>query len=238
MKLTLVQLRMELATLVRNYEQLLLVLVIPLGVLVFFGNVEVLPTSVDLTRLLASVITLAVMSTAMVSLGIATGFERSYQVLKRLGVTPLGRGRLIAAKSGAVAVVEVVQCLLLVVVAVALGWSLDAVSWWRLGVAVALGTLGFAGIGLSLAGRLRAEVNLAAQNGLYLVLLALGGVLVPSDELPDAMAEIARWLPSGALAEVLHAAVGGSADARAWWVLIAWALVAPLAATRLFRFDG
>ncbi|NBR76156.1 MAG: hypothetical protein EBT73_02185 [Actinobacteria bacterium] len=117
---------------------------------------------------------------------------------RRLGVTPLGRGRLIAAKSGAVAVVEVVQCLLLVVVAVALGWSLDAVSWWRLGVAVALGTLGFAGIGLSLAGRLRAEVNLAAQNGLYLVLLALGGVLVPSDELPDAMAEIARWLPSGA----------------------------------------
>jgi ABC-2 type transport system permease protein len=70
------------------------------------------------------------------------------------------------------------------------------------------------------------------------VLLALGGVLVPSDELPDAMAEIAQWLPSGALAEVLHAAVGGSTDARAWWVLIAWALVAPLAATRLFRFDG
>ncbi|NDH37243.1 MAG: ABC transporter permease, partial [Acidimicrobiia bacterium] len=44
---------MELTTLVRNYEQLLLVLVIPLGVLVFFGTVEVLPASVDLTRLVA-----------------------------------------------------------------------------------------------------------------------------------------------------------------------------------------
>jgi ABC-2 type transport system permease protein len=238
MRLTLVQMRMELTTLVRNYEQLLLVLVIPLGVLVFFGTVEVLPASVDLTRLVASVVTLAVMSTAMVSTGIATGFERSYQVLKRLGATPLGRGRLIAAKSGAVAVVEVVQCLLLVVVAVALGWSISDVSWWRLATAIALGTLSFAGIGLSLAGRLRAEVNLAAQNGLYLVLLALGGVLVPLNEMPDVLAGIARYLPSGALAEVLHGAMGASSDAQAWWVLVLWALIAPLAATRLFRFDG
>jgi ABC-2 type transport system permease protein len=238
MRLTLVQMRMELTTLVRNYEQLLLVLVIPLGVLVFFGTVEVLPASVDLTRLVASVVTLAVMSTAMVSTGIATGFERSYQVLKRLGATPLGRGRLIAAKSGAVAVVEVVQCLLLVVVAIGLGWSLGDVSWWRLAAAVALGTLSFAGIGLSLAGRLRAEVNLAAQNGLYLVLLALGGVLVPLDEMPDALAGVARYLPSGALAEVLHGAMGASSDAQAWWVLVLWALIAPLAATRLFRFGG
>jgi ABC-2 type transport system permease protein len=174
----------------------------------------------------------------MVSTGIATGFERSYQVLKRLGATPLGRGRLIAAKSGAVAVVEVVQCLLLVVVAVALGWSISDVSWWRLAAAVALGTLSFAGIGLSLAGRLRAEVNLAAQNGLYLALLALGGVLVPLDEMPDALAGVARYLPSGALAEVLHGAMGASSDAQAWWVLVLWALIAPLAATRLFRFDG
>ena len=238
MRLVLVQLRMELTTLVRNYEQLLLVLVIPLGALVFFGTVELLPASVELTRLVASVVTLAVMSTAMVSTGIATGFERSYQVLKRLGATPLGHGRLIAAKSGAVAVVELVQCLLLVAVAVALGWSPSDVSWWRLAAAVALGTLSFAGIGLSLAGRLRAEVNLAAQNGLYLVLLALGGVLVPLDEMPDALAGVARYLPSGALAEVLHGAMGASSDARAWSVLVLWALIAPFAATRLFRFDG
>ena len=238
MKLVFVQLRMELVSLARNYEQLLLVLVIPLGVLVFFGNVEVLPESVTLTRLVASVITLAVMSTAMVSTDIATGFERSYHVLKRLGATPLGRGRLIVAKAGAVAIVEILQCLMLVVVAVILGWSPTDTSWWRLVLAVALGTLAFSGIGLALAGRLRAEVNLAAQNGLYLVLLALGGVMVPSDELPDAMARFARWLPSGALAESLHASVGAVGDTRAWWILVFWAVAAPVVAARLFRFDG
>ncbi len=247
MKLVLAQIRMELTTLVRNYEQLLLVMVIPVGVLVFFGNVAVLPDSITLTRLVASVLTLSLISTAMVSTGIATGFERSYHVLKRLGVTPLGRGRLIWAKAGSVSVVELVQVTVLVAIAVGLGWSIVDLSWWRLALALLLGTAAFAGIGLCLAGRLRAEANLAAQNGLYLVLLALGGVIIPVDDLPDGLGAVARYLPSGALAEVVHASLGGAssgvwlfidAPLGAWLVLAIWALIAPLAAARLFRFDG
>ena len=247
MRLVLAQLRMELTTLVRNYEQLLLIMVIPVGVLVFFGNVAVLPDSITLTRLVASVLTLSLISTAMVSTGIATGFERSYHVLKRLGVTPLGRGRLIWAKAGSVSVVELMQVTVLVAIAVGLGWSIVDMSWWRLVLALLLGTAAFAGIGLCLAGRLRAEANLAAQNGLYLVLLALGGVIVPVDDLPDSLGAVARYLPSGALAEVMHASLGGApsgvwlfvdAPLGAWLVLAIWALIAPLAAARLFRFDG
>lgn len=247
MRLVLAQLRLELTTLVRNYEQLLLIMVIPVGVLVFFGNVAVLPDSITLTRLVASVLTLSLISTAMVSTGIATGFERSYHVLKRLGVTPLGRGRLIWAKAGSVSVVELVQVTVLVAIAVGLGWSMVGLSWWRLALALLLGTAAFAGIGLCLAGRLRAEANLAAQNGLYLVLLALGGVIVPVDDLPDSLGAVARYLPSGALAEVMHASLGGAPSGvwmfidsplGAWLVLAIWALIAPLAAARLFRFDG
>ena len=247
MKLVLAQIRMELTTLVRNYEQLLLIMVIPIGVLVFFGNVAVLPDSITLTRLVASVLTLSLISTAMVSTGIATGFERSYHVLKRLGVTPLGRGRLIWAKAGSVSVVELVQVTVLVAIAVGLGWSIVDLSWWRLVLALLLGTAAFAGIGLCLAGRLRAEANLAAQNGLYLVLLALGGVIIPVDDLPNGLGAVARYLPSGALAEVVHASLGGAssgvwlfidAPLGAWLVLAIWALIAPLAAARLFRFDG
>jgi ABC-2 type transport system permease protein len=247
MRLVLAQIRMELTTLVRNYEQLLLIMVIPIGVLVFFGNVAVLPDSITLTRLVASVLTLSLISTAMVSTGIATGFERSYHVLKRLGVTPLGRSRLIWAKAGSVSVVELVQVTVLVAIAVGLGWSIVELSWWRLALALLLGTAAFAGIGLCLAGRLRAEANLAAQNGLYLVLLALGGVIIPVDDLPDGLGAVARYLPSGALAEVVHASLGGApsgvwlfidAPLGAWLVLAIWALVAPLAAARLFRFDG
>ena len=243
MKLVFTQLRMELATLMRNYEQLLLIVVIPIGVLVFFGNVSVLPDGVTLSKLLSSVVTLSIMSTAMVSTGIATGFERSYHVLKRLGATPLGRGRLIAAKAAAVAVVELMQIIVVVIIAIVMGWSTSDASWWRLVIAVVLGTASFAGIGLFLAGRLRAETNLAAQNGLFLVLLAIGGVMVPVDELPTQLGAAAAWLPSGALAEVMHAALAGSQHmasdgANAWLVLLGWAVVAPTVAARFFRFDG
>jgi len=121
MKLVIAQIKMELTTLVRNYEQLLLVVVIPVGVLVFFGSVDVLPDSMNLERLVSSVLTLSLMSTAMVSTGIATGFERSYNVLKRLGVSPLGKRRLVWAKASAVATVEIGQVSLLLVIAAVMG---------------------------------------------------------------------------------------------------------------------
>ena len=247
MKLVIEQTRMELTTLLRNYEQLLLILVIPVGILVFFGNVQVLPDSVSLSRLVSSVLTLSIMSTAMVSTGIATGFERSYHVLKRLGATPLGRERLIWAKAMSVAMVETAQIAVLLVIASIMGWSPSVVTWWKLIAAIVLGTSAFAGIGLTLAGRLRAEANLAAQNGLYLALLAVGGIIVPIDELPDAMALIARILPSGALAEAMHTSLGGATSdawfsyasgSGVWLDLLGWAIVAPIIASRLFRFDG
>jgi ABC-2 type transport system permease protein len=235
------QVRTELQLVSRNGEQLLLTLGIPVLLLVFFSVVDVLPTGTDdpVDFLAPGVLALAVMSTAMVSLGIGTGFERTYRVLKRLGATPLGRGRLIAAKILGVAVVELVQFAVLVPVAYALGWRPDGPNWPLAVAGVVLGTVAFAGIGLSLAGRLRGEVNLGAQNGLYLVLLLLGGMVIPFGELPSGIRAVARLLPSGALADVLRDALTGLGDrpGASWVVLAVWAICAPLLARRLFRFE-
>lgn len=235
------QVRTEVGLVVRNGEQLLLTLVIPVMLLVFFSLVDVLPTGgVDAVEFLTpGILALAVMSTAMVSLGIATGFERSYHVLKRLGTTPLGRPRLVAAKTIAVAVVEVVQFVVLIGVAALLGWSPQAGGWLPALGGVVLGTLAFAGIGLTLAGRLRGEINLAAQNALYLVLLLGGGLVISVDEFPDAMRHGARILPSGALADILRDALGDPVAhvATSWLVLGAWAVVGPILAAALFRWD-
>lgn len=234
------QLHTEVLLTVRNGEQLLLTLGIPVLLLVFFSTVDVLPTGTDdpVDFLAPGVLALAVMSTAMVSLGIATGFERSYQVLKRLGATPLGRPRLVAAKIAAVAVVEIVQFAVLVPVALALGWSPSSPTWAGALGAVLLGTAAFAGIGLTLAGRLRGEINLAAQNALYLVLLLLGGMVIPFAELPGVMRNVAYMLPSGALADVLRDTLGsgGERPGASWVVLVVWAAVAPPVAARLFRW--
>ena len=241
MKIAVVQLRAELRRAAGNGEQLLLTLGIPVLLLVFFSLVDVLPTGTKepIDFLAPGILALATMSTAMVSLGIATGFDRGYHVLKRLGTTPLGRPRLIAAKIGSVVAIEVVQFAVLIPVAFALGWDPTSPNWLLAVLAVVVGTVAFAGIGLTLAGRLSPEINLAAQNGLYLVLLLLGGMVIPFAELPAPIRGIAHALPSGALADVLREALSdaGTQPTRSWIVLCIWAVVTPLLAARLFRWD-
>lgn len=236
------QLRAELTVVLRNGEQLLLTLIIPVLLLVFFSTVDVLPTGDvrdPIDFLTPGVLALAVMSSAMVSLGIATGFERGYKVLKRLGATPLGRPRWLAAKITTVIVVQMIQLVVLVPVALVLGWDAGSARWLLAVGAVITGTIAFGGVGLFIAGRLRAEINLAAQNGLYLVLLLLGGMVIPFDELPEPLAAVAKCLPSGALADVLRDALVGGADrpGTSWIVLGAWALVAPALTAFTFRWE-
>ena len=206
MKIFRSQLRQELTVMARNGEQLLLLVVIPVMLLVFFSQTDFLPTITGdkIDFLMPGILSLAVMSTAMVSLGIATGFERNYGVLKRLGTTPLGTQRLVLAKVSAICVIEVAQLTLLIIVGQLLGWSPNRINIAQVLVILLIGTSCFAGIGLMLAGRLRAEINLAAQNGLYLVLFLLGGILVSNDELPKSLGDVAQVLPSSLLSSLLR----------------------------------
>jgi ABC-2 type transport system permease protein len=178
------------------------------------------------------------MSTAMVSLGIATGFERQYGVLKRLGATPLGRPRLLAAKMSSVLAIETVQVVAIIGVALLLGWNPGGPVALTV-PAVLLATAAFAGLGLLMAGALKAEVTLAGANGLYLLLLLLGGMVFPLTKLPSGLRDVAQALPAGALSDALHGALtsGASVPGRAWLVLVIWAVAAPLAAARAFRWE-
>jgi ABC-2 type transport system permease protein len=229
------QVKAETRLLFRNGEQLLLTLGIPVLLLVFFSTIKVVDLGAGkrVQTVVPGILALAVMSTAMVGLGIATGFERKYGVLKLLGVTPLGRPRLLGAKAATIAIVEVVQFVVLACLGLALGWRPHLAVALVL-ASVVLGTACFAGIGLTLAGRLKGEVNLAAVNGLYLVLLLIGGMVVPLGNLPGPLRAVGRLLPSGALSDTMRQAVG---EATPWIVLTAWAMVACVAAARLFRWE-
>ena len=241
MKRIVTQLRAEIMLVLRNGEQLLLTLVIPVLLLTFFSLVDVLPsgTQEPADFLLPGVVALAVMSTAMVSLGIATGFERTYMVLKRLGATPLRRGELVTAKMLSVFVIEVLQVVVLVPLGRALGWHGGGTHVLLVLPAVLLGTAAFTGIGLTLAGSLRGEINLAAQNGLYLVLLLLGGMVIPMSSLPGPLRAVAELLPSSALADVLRDSLTGAGNrvGLSWVVLCVWSVVAPAVASRRFRWS-
>ncbi len=241
MSLIMVQLRTELRILLRNGEQLLLILGIPLFLLVFFGNIDVLPTGSGdpLDFLVPGILAVSIMSTSMVSLGISTGFQRSYGVFTRLGLTPLGTSRLIIAKALSIVIVELIQIVLIGLTASLMGWSASVSGLIGAIGALLLGTMAFAGIGLSLAGRLRAEVNLAAQNGLYLVLLLTSGMILDPESMPDQLNSISRWFPAQPLAELLRDNLSDvSTTLRPWVVLLCWAVAAPLLASRLFRWSA
>jgi ABC-2 type transport system permease protein len=230
---------MELKLTMRQGEQLLVSLGIPLLLLWFFATVDVLPTggAEPIDFLTPGVLALAVMGNALVSLGIGTGFERSYGVLKRLGTTPLGRPRLVAAKTAVVLIVAVVQVVLVCGLALALGWDPSGRAAISV-VAVVLGGAGFAGIALTLAGRLPGLTNLAVTNALYLVLLLLGGMVFPLDELPAGLEAVARLTPAAALSTVLRDAMSGAdLAASELAVLGAWAVAAPAVAALTFRWD-
>lgn len=238
MKALLAQFRIECTLTLRNKESLLLTMGIPVGLLVFFSLVDVLPLpDGDPVGVLApGILALAIMSMSMTGLAIATGFERSYGVLKRLGTTPLGRPRLLTAKIAGVVAIEVVQAAVLVPVGLALGWR-PSLSVLPLLGAVVLGTTAFAGLGLWMAGTLRAEITLALANGLYLIFLLLGGFLIPLSEFPGPLRAAARLLPGSALTDLVVAAFsGGAAPGRAWAVLGLWAVAMPAVAAKTFRW--
>jgi ABC-2 type transport system permease protein len=233
------QVEVETKLTLRRGESLIVTLGIPVGILVFFGNVDLVDTGYrdPLDFLVPGVLALAVMSTAMVSLGIATGFERRYGVLKRLGSTPLGRSGLLTAKTLTVVTVEVIQAVIIVIAALLLGWS-PAGGIPAAVLVMIIGTIAFSGLGLLMAGTLRAEATLAVANGGYLLLLVLGGMAYPLGKLPLALQDVARVLPAAPLAECLRGALTGAGIPGARLsILIGWAVLAPLLAARSFRWE-
>jgi ABC-2 type transport system permease protein len=231
---------MEFRLQLRNGEQVGLTLLIPL-LLLFFFNLPLLyslgtPRRIDFV--VPSIITLAIMSAAFTGLAIGTGFERKYAVLKRLGATALPRSLLIGGKTLSTLLLEVLQIVLICALGFALAWHPKGDPLYAV-VLIVLGTVAFGGLGLLVAGTLRAEVTLAAANLIWLVLLFAGGIAVPLDKFGTTAADLLRYLPSAALSDGLHAVLlhGAGLPVRDTLTLIVWAVLALPAAARWFKWE-
>jgi ABC-2 type transport system permease protein len=241
------QARVELLLTVRRFENLVITLAVPVVLLVFLATVRAVPAGPafpGVNELVPRVLAVALIGTGLVSLGIVTAYERGYGVLKRLAGSPLPTWALLGSKALAVAVTVSAQIALLVVAGLLLGWSpadgpiaavAGALPWIALGIVV------FASLGLLLAGTLRPEAVLAAANGLYLVLILLGGVIVPVAQLPQPVSSVAALLPSALLANALTSAMAPDSaagpDPVALGGLVVWALALSGAALVTFRVE-
>ncbi|MCF6473149.1 ABC transporter permease [Nonomuraea sp. MG754425] len=239
-RMVLAQAGAEFRAILRNGEQLLLTLIIPVLLLTGFSLAPLIDVGAGprVDFLAPGVLALAVMSTAFTGQAIATGFERRYGVLKRLGATPLSRGGLMLAKTAAVVAVEAVQAVIIVAVGLALGWRPQG-SFLSAALLIVLGTAAFSGLGLLMAGTLRAEATLAAANLVYLVLLGAGGVVFPLSKFPVEVRPVLEALPISALTGGLRAvlAQGAALPLLPMAVLAAWAVVSLGLVSRTFRWE-
>src|SRR6266853_4168961 len=235
------QTRVELLLTLRRGESVLITLVVPVLLLIFFASLNIVPATNGkaVNFLLPGMLALAVMATGMVSLGIATAYERYYGVLKRLGSSPLPRSGLIIAKVISVLVLELIQIIVLIgVAAILYGWRPAGSPPLTL-LIMAIGTVTFSALGLAMAGALRAEVTLAGANGLYLLFLLLGGGILPLSHLPAPLAAFAQILPAAALTQALQASLssGAAFPSFALTILVAWAIIILLISVRTFQWE-
>ncbi|WP_257477527.1 ABC transporter permease [Acidipropionibacterium jensenii] len=220
----------------RNGEQLVLSLVVPIAILLggrFVGDRVGLP----LSMLAPSVLALAIWSTCFTSQAIQTGFERRYGVLERLAATPLGRSGLLAGKAMAYSLISTLQVVILVVVSLVLGWrpAGSVIAWLPMLVSVILGMSAFSLFALALSGSLKAEATLALANVIYLAGLGLG-VMWPLKDYPGGLQAVVAVLPTTALGESLRA---WGAGVTLWWPVLSlalWTVVLALISRKVFRW--
>lgn len=233
--------RWEMRLLLRNGEQVLLTLIIPVGIMLGLTLTDVFAQSDDddrTARALATVLAVSVISAAFTSLAIATAFERRSGALRFLGTTPLTRTELLVGKALATLVMTALSAGVACATALAVGWRPSPGAAWAVPVIV-LGTAAFAAWGMSLAGLLRAEAVLAVANGVFLFLLMFGGVVIPAESLPGPLATLAPVLPSGALVEALTTILvdGAPPGWASIAILLAWGAGGTALAARSFRWS-
>ncbi|MBX7444253.1 MULTISPECIES: ABC transporter permease [unclassified Arthrobacter] len=236
----LLQGKYEALTMLRNGEQLILAVVLPLLALVGLTVTPFLDGmgSSRINVAVPGILALCAMSTAFTGQGIATGFDRRYGVLRFLSTTPLGRGGLIAGKVLSVLAVLCLQVVVVGAVAMALGWKPVAAGWLPGLALLALGAAAFTALGLLVAGTVRPEATLAITNLLWILLGAMGGIVIPAERLPAAAQAVVHFLPSGALGESMRAAfLGGALNGGAALILLLWTVIAGAAAIRWFKWN-
>lgn len=236
----LLQGKYESLAMLRNGEQLILAVVLPLLALVGLTVTPFLDGLGDsrINVAVPGILALCAMSTAFTGQGIATGFDRRYGVLRFLSTTPLGREGLIAGKVLAVLAVLCLQVAVVTLVALPLGWQPPAVGWLPGLSLLALGAAAFTALGLLVAGTVRPEATLAITNLLWILLGALGGIVIPADRLPAPAQEMVHYLPSGALGEALREAfLHGALNGGAALILLVWTVLAGAAAIRWFKWN-
>ena len=228
--------RWELKLLIRNGEQLLLTFVIPVVLLLALGLTHL--STQKINAAVPTVFAVSILATCFTSLAIGTGFERRSGALRYLGTTPLSRLDLILGKLIATATLTLMSLAVVAITGLFLDWRPSIAGIGIALIVVLLSAAVWVSWALVIAGHFRAEAVLAIANGLFLVMMIFGGIVIATSHMPNAVAHVVDLLPSAAMANGLRDALeSGSVPALAISILVFWAIAGIWLAKKVFRWE-
>ena len=224
------QLKAEQLTFWRSREAAIFVFLFPPLLFVLLASVfgdgtrDGVPAS---TYLVAGLIAYAAANTGLGGLAITLVIRREYGILKRLRSTPLPASLYLGAVLLSNLSVVAMQSLVVVALGVGLFDAQLAENWLAFLLAVVLGAVAFAGLGLAITALVRSgEAIAAVVNVIILPMSFLAGSFGPADNLPGALQLLSDVLP---LRHLIDLVLGAYVDGDALWerptaiaVLAAW----------------
>lgn len=223
---------------VRNGEQILLLIVIPLIVLFTLTRTAVIGGEQwSVPQALSVSLSISIIAAGFTSLAISTAFERRSGTLLAMGVTPLTRIELVLGKGISIFLLAAVSAVVLASASIILGWRPELLALTALPIML-LGILSVSGIAFLLAGTCRAELVLALANGIFVIAMIFGGIIF---QFEGFLQFVTNLFPPAAIYELLTGAIGGARETVDSYllpllVLSIWAVAGNLIAARLFRW--
>ncbi len=228
------QARMETTLILRHGEQLLLSLIIPIMSLIGLAFFPVPGIDNPLELAVPFALALSALSAGFTGQAISVVFDRRYGALKRIGASGVPKNIIIGGKILAVLVVSVIQAVLILAIALALGWRAPLVAFPIAIVFILVGLWAFISWGLLFGGTTSSEIVLAVANLIWFLLLGAAGAAAIT--FGPGVPAFFTAVPSIALTDALWQATVGTFPLPHLISLIIWAVVGTLLANRFFTF--
>ncbi len=188
---------------------------------------------------MASYVAFALLGVAFFQFGVGIAAERASSWALFLRALPASVFVHLAGQVVSALVFAIASGAIVVAVATALTSArLDPDEWLALVLALLLGVVPFALLGIAIGYLVRPKGALPVANVLYLALAYAGGLWTGAERLPDAISGLSRVLPTRQWADVVVAvATGRGPPLGAVLGLAAWTVLFALAAIWAFRRD-
>lgn len=254
MKRLLTIVKMEARMVMSNRRALFFGVILPVALFLFFasgnGDKMILPTfhgNIKVTfpaYYLLSMMGFAAIATAIFGYAPATAALRELGILRRVRTTPLPTWQFLGSRLFVQALVILVNCAILTVIAIA-GFNVR-LSWQTLPAGIVILILmvamylAFGQLIASLAPNQGTAMNVGRLVGF--VLLFAGNIAFPADALPHFLAVLLPWTPGSVTMDLMRPLfLQGDLGSRAVLNVIAllgYIVVASVLSVRYFRWDG